>query len=282
MGASGLVGAALVRAVPDATGTYRTRRFEGLHLLDARDGDALRRLVDQTGADTLYLPAAQPNVDWCEEHPGEAEAANLDPLRSALAVARERRMTAVAYSSDYVFDGAAGPYAEDARVSPVSVYGRIKVRLEELALAAGAIVVRTTGVFGREPGEPRNFVLRLVASLRRGDAVRVPMDQWSTPTYADDLAAASRRLAELRADGLWHVAGPDLVSRDELARRAARAFDVDARHIEPVPTSALAQRAARPLRGGLRIDRLRSRTGFSPRPLDEALAALAAAERADA
>lgn len=273
VGASGLVGSALLRALPDATGTYRTRPLPGLVPLDARDADALRRLADAHGATTVFFPAAQPNVEWCETHPAEAEEANLAPLRAALDVARERGLALVAYSSDYVFDGARGPYAEDDARSPISVYGRIKARLEDEAIAAGALVVRTTGVFGREPAEPRNFVLRLVASLARGERVSVPDDQWSTPTYVDDLAAASRMLAQTRPRGLWHVAGADLVSRVELARRAARAFGVPEAGIVPVPSGALGQRAARPLRGGLRIDKAR-RVGFTPRGLDDAFAHL--------
>jgi dTDP-4-dehydrorhamnose reductase len=274
VGASGLVGSALLRTMPDAIGTYYTRPVPGLRRLDARDADALRRLADERGATALFFPAAQANVEWCETHPSEAEDANIAPLRSATAVARERGMTLVAYSSDYVFDGVAGPYAEDDPVSPISVYGRIKRAVERLALDAGAIVIRTTGVFGSEPLGPRNFVLRLVASLARGESVRVPNDQWSTPTYADDVARASAVLVGAAAAGLWHVAGPDLVSREELARRAARVFGVPTTGILAVPTASLGQRAARPLRGGLRTEKLRAFTGFAPRSLDAALANL--------
>lgn len=276
VGASGQVGGALLRALPDAVGTYRTRARAGLRRLDANDAGALRALVDETRAATLFFPAAQPAVDWCEEHPIEAERQNLGPLAVALAVARERGVFVVTYSSDYVFDGAAGPYVETDAVHPISVYGRVKVRVEEMAVAAGAAVVRTTGVFGYEPAEPRNFVLRLVASLRRGDRARVPEDQLSTPTYADDLARASSLIAGARAAGVWHVAGPDLLSRLEFARRIARAFDLSADLIEGVPTSALGQPAPRPLRSGLRCETLRARFDFAPRSVDEALADLRA------
>ena len=255
----------------DAVGTYRSRSVAGLRQLDASDADALRRTIDETGATTVFFPAAQPNVDWCEAHPAEAEAANLEPLRVALAVARERALFLLAYSSDYVFNGASGPYAEDDPVSPISVYGRIKVRLEGLALAAGAAVVRSTGIFGWESGEPRNFVLRLVRSLRRGETVRVPIDQLSTPTYAEDLARASAEIADARAPGIWHVAGPDLMSRVELARRAASTFGLRAALIVAVPTAALGQLARRPLNGGLRTEKLRARFGVEMRSVGAAL-----------
>ena len=276
VGASGQVGGALLRVVSDAVGTYRTRAQAGLRRLDANDRAALTTLVSETGARTIFFPAARAGVDWCELHPAEAERDNLAPLAVALDVARERGAFLVAYSSDYVFDGKGGPYAEDDPVSPLSVYGRIKRRVEEMTLAAGAAVIRTTGVFGYEDGEPRNFVLRLVASLARGERVTVPDDQVSTPTYSDDLARASQLIADARAAGIWHVAGPDLISRAELARRTASAFGLRTDLVAAVPTSALGQPAARPLRSGLRCDKLRTRFSFAPRSVESALADLRA------
>jgi len=276
VGASGQVGGALCRVLPDAAGTYRSRPAPGLRQLDASDAVAFRRALDETGARVVFYPAAEPNVDWCESHPAEAEDANLGPFRVALGVAAERDAFFVAYSSDYVFDGENGPYAETDPVSPISVYGRIKVRIEQEAIAAGAAVVRTTVVFGFERGEPRNFVLRLVRSLANGESVRVPTDQVGTPTYADDLATASGAIGGARATGVWNVAGPERMSRVELARRTAAAFDLRAWLIEPVSTAALGQVARRPLSSGLRIDKLRERFGITMRSVDAGLADLRA------
>lgn len=273
IGASGLIGSALLRAAgPDAVGTFRSRARRGLRPLDAADRDALARLIAEIGAEQILFPAAEPNVEWCEAHAAEAEERNLAPLRAALASG----LPVIAFSSDYVFDGAAGPYDEDARPEPLSVYGRIKLALEVEAQGSGAAVVRTTGVFGLE-AEPRNFVLRLVASLRAGQPVRVPFDQVATPTYAEDLAKATICIADREPRGVWHVAGRDLVSRTELAHRAARAFGLDGRLISPVATAELGQRALRPLRGGLACRRYERSFGEHPgRPLNSALADLAA------
>lgn len=93
----------------DATGTYLTRARRGLVPLDARDAGAVRRVIDETRPDIVLVPAAEPNVDWCEAHPDEARSRNLGPVRAVLASAGDRRI--LSFSSDYVFDGAAGPYA---------------------------------------------------------------------------------------------------------------------------------------------------------------------------
>ncbi len=274
IGASGLVGGALLRAAgADAVGTYHTRRRPGLRALDAADRDAVARLVEEVRADAILFPAGTPDVEWCEEHPAEARTQNLVPLRAALAATRD--LPFVAFSSDYVFDGTAGPYGESDPPAPISVYGRIKRELEAVLLAANGTVVRPTGVFGREAEPPKNFVLRLIASLRRGETVSVPNDQVANPTYAEELARAVVRIAGAHERGIWHVAGPEQLARSDFARRIAKAFDLREDLIRAAPTAELGQKARRPLQGGLRCERYARRFGSAPcGPLDAALADL--------
>ena len=83
-------------------------------------------------------------------------------------------------------------------------------------------------------------------------------------------------IADVRATGIWHVAGPDRISRLELARDAARAFGLSEMLIQGVPTSALGQLARRPLESGLVIDKLRERFGITMHSVGAALADLRA------
>lgn len=274
VGASGLVGGALLRHLgADAVGTYRRRLRPGLRRLAAEDRSALAALIAESRPAVIFFPAGDPNVDWCEREPAAAEAANLRPLRAAIATAAG--IPLVAYSTDYVFDGQSGPYDEEDPRRPLSVYGRLKVVLEDEVLASGGTVIRPTVVYGQEPESPKNFVLRLISSLRRGERVRVPNDQVANPTYVEDLAVASIEIARTGEGGLWHVAGADLLARDAFARLIAESFGLDSTLVEGVPTSALDQLAARPLRGGLRCDRYAARFARSPvRPVRAALAHL--------
>lgn len=284
IGASGLVGNALMHAIPkldpDVTlvGTYRTRAIRGLRRLDASDANAVTALLADARPDLVLFPAAMPDVEWCETHASEAYDANLAPLRNVLRTG----VPVVAFSSDYVFDGRDGPYAEDAPRRPLSVYGRIKAELEDETLAAGGTVIRTTGVFGVEAITPaKNFVMRVIASLRQGSAVAVPSDQVATPTYAPDLARATFRIATFASErGVWHVAGPDMLSRLELARAVADQFALDTTLIRAVRTTELGQKASRPLVGGLRNARYRAAFEGDPvRSVHEALRDIHAAMR---
>lgn len=274
IGASGLVGGALLdRLGADGVGTYRSQARPGLRPLDAANRRAVDELLLNVCPSVVFFPAGDPNVERCEQDEPTARRANLDPLRVTLDAIGD--VPIVAYSTDYVFDGTRGPYVESDALSPLSAYGRIKVELESLVLERGGTVIRPTGIFGWEPAPGKNFVMRVAASLRRGERIRVPNDQIANPTYVEDLAAASIEIARGGERGIWHVAGADLIARDAFARLVAEIFELDATLVDPVPTSALGQLAPRPLRGGLRCMRYEEHFGVPPiRSVRDALAAL--------
>jgi dTDP-4-dehydrorhamnose reductase len=245
-----------------AVGTYHERPRPGLVQLDIRDSRGVVEFLLRTKPDVIFFPAANANVDWCERNPAAAEETNLRPMQAITQATAGPSI--VAYSSDYVFDGRDGPYIESNLVSPMSVYGKLKAQLEQLVLEAGGIVIRSTGIFGWESPPPKNFVLRLIASMSRGERSRLPNDQIATPTYVDDLAAGSVALAAAQARGLWHLAGPDLVSRAAFGRMVADTFGLNDRLIEEVPTASLAQAAPRPLKGGLLCPRFAKEFGRPP------------------
>jgi dTDP-4-dehydrorhamnose reductase len=277
IGASGLVGGALMRALGEhAVGTYRSRPRPGLRPLEAADAEAVGTMMSAMRPEIVFFPAAEPNVDWCEGHPDDSYAANVVPALTALAAARDIASRFLFFSSDYVFDGTSGPYDEESNPAPLCVYGRQKLLVEERVLAAGGTVVRTTTVYGAESPPGKNFVLRVISRLRAHEVVRVPADQYSTPTWVEELAYGAVTVAA-RA-GIWHVAGPEQLARDRFAALIARIFALDESLIQPVATAELGQIASRPLRAGLRTDKLRRHFSIAFLPTADALSEFAGRE----
>jgi len=162
----------------------------------------------------------------------------------------------VYFSSDYVFDGTAGPYSEDDPPSPTSAYGRTKLAGEEVVreIAADHLIVRTTGVYGWEQ-QGKNFVMRLIRELGDGRTLKVPTDQIGSPTYASNLVQAVRELLQHRKVGTYNIAGCQLVDRYHFALAVARVFGLRADLLTPVSTAELGQDAPRPLQAGLKVDK---------------------------
>lgn len=260
IGASGQVGAALLRALAArghaAVGTWAHHVYPGLLPLDFSDAGAVERLIGDTRPDWVFCPAALSHVDYCEDHPDEAFAANLHAPVAAAKAADRAGAGFVYYSSDYVFDGIGGPYAEDAAPRPLGVYGRSKWEGEQAVLGAleRSLVIRTSVVYGPERQE-KNFVYQIIRACRGGQGFRPAVDQRASPSYNEDVATATVECCEREQRGIWHLAGADVLDRMAFARLVCRVFDLDGSRLTPATTAALEQKAGRPLDGGLRISK---------------------------
>jgi dTDP-4-dehydrorhamnose reductase len=261
VGASGQVGAALSRRLAArgdvVVGTHRRAPRADTVALDIEDSAAIRAVIERSAPELIFFTAAFTHVDGGEDDPAGAFAINRDAPALAAREAARRGAGFVFYSTEYVFDGAAGPYGENDAARPLSVYGRSKLAGEEAVLDAhpGAIVVRTTVVYGVD-AQGKNFVHQVLRRAHAGEPMKVPNDQRSTPTYVEDLAAASIALVDKRLNGIFHVAGPTVMDRLEFARQICGVFGLDPGFLDPVSTESLGQKARRPLGAGLRTDRL--------------------------
>jgi dTDP-4-dehydrorhamnose reductase len=219
----------------------------------------------------IVVAAANAFVEACERDPIATRAVNVEAVRRLAEAAPSALL--VVFSSEYVFDGAASSYGEEDRLAPINEYGRQKAALEAITEErASHLICRVSGVYGWS-SDRMSFVCQLVDRLREGQRFRVPADQLITPTPAPDLAAAVVQLVDKGARGIFHVAGPEILPRPEFATRAAETFGLDANLLDPVPTAALDLAAPRPLRAGLRTDKLRA---FLGRGLSRSVEGLAA------
>ena len=235
-----VVGADLIHTTPE------------MYTLDIRQASEVDRIVQSVKADVVYLPASLTHVDYCEQHPQESYQVNVIGVENVLRAVNKSGGCLVYFSSDYIFDGEDGPYAEDAAANPINEYGRQKLIAEHLiALQARKfLIVRTTIVYGWE-SQGKNFIFRLLRSLQSGETVRIAADQIGTPTFAPNLAEATIELADSTLQGVFHLAGTKRVSRYEFACHAACVFGLDGSLIQPVQTSDLHQPARRPLKAGM-------------------------------
>ncbi|MEK6206425.1 MAG: SDR family oxidoreductase [Chloroflexota bacterium] len=283
IGADGLVGRHVAGALPAADVLRTSRRgIAGEPTLDITDSDAVRRVIREARPDVIVLAAADAYVERCEREPAKTRRVNVDAARVVAASAKEREALLVVFSSEYVFDGAAGPYSEADERRPINEYGRQKVALEDIALDTGrALICRTSGVFGMDQ-KRRNFVHQLVERLRAGQTFDVPSDQLVTPTFAPALAGAVVELARSGSTGPYHVAGPQIMSRVDFAQAVAKAFGLDASLLRPRETRELSLAAPRPKRAGLDTRKVSAALGHPLTAPIDGLRELAGSESAQA
>lgn len=220
----------------------------GLDLPDIDITDRRRtiRMVSEATPDVVFHLAAWTDVDGAEEHEEQALVVNGEGTRNVAIAAREAGAALVAVSTDYVFPGTGGPYAEDDATDPLQAYGRTKLageRLAELEYPDGTRIARTAWLYG---AHGRNFVDTMIGlgSDPARDHVDVVADQVGCPTWTRDLCPALMAIAGLPA-GIYHAAGGGSTSWAGLAREAFRLAQVDC-EVRDTTTEAFARPAPRP------------------------------------
>ncbi|HID72306.1 TPA: NAD(P)-dependent oxidoreductase [Candidatus Micrarchaeota archaeon] len=275
IGGSGLVGYEFYRQSAGQEGwhfTYRSKKMDGFRQLDATDADAASAIIAELQPDVVIVPAAMAHVNRCETEPEMARLNNVGLIENVIAPMKKLgKGKLVFFSTDYLFDGRDGPYPEDAPFNPLNAYGRLKLDCEKAIAGSGLehIIARTTGVFGWEM-QRKNFLYRVMDTLSEGRELVIPEDQYATPTYVKDLVSAVNSLLEKGEGGVFNVSGPDYLNRVELASKMADAFSLDKSRIVGMPTSSFNNLAPRPLKAGLRIDKLTA-LGIMMRGVDESL-----------
>lgn len=260
VGASGFIGSMLVKYFSKEHGVYGSfysNPIEGYIHLDMTDKKAVNEIITSLKPDVIIHPAANPNVEYCEEHPKETWQVNVEGSKNLIESARKIGAKFVFFSSDYIFDGTKGPYSEDDAPNPVNEYGKQKLAVEKLIkdFRENYLIIRITVVYGWER-QGKNFVMGLIKNLNTGRIMKIPYDQIGSPTYVNNMVHVVKELVELDKTGVYHVAGSDLMDRYTFAKNVADIFELDESLLIPVTTDELGQKAKRPLKAGMIITKV--------------------------
>lgn len=258
VGASGLVGSNCMQHF-----TANGWEVKGSYFSYSTEGTVFYNTLEPSHPDNYDIAGWQPDVivhcgalthvDYCETHPEESYEKTVRSTINIIALAKACNARLVYISTDYVFDGNEGPYTEDAPLNPLSVYARHKLEAEQIALRElqHTLVLRVTNVYGHE-ARGKNFVARIVQQCKEGAklTLKLPYDQFASPTNAADIARAMYVLLRDGKEGIYHTGGTDYMNRVSLAQRVLKYFPDATYDLIPMSTAQLAQPAARPLRGG--------------------------------
>ena len=251
LGSKGTLGGQLMKLYPEAAGWDRED-------IDVLDDASLRAKIGSLGCtpDAIVNCVAFNDVDGAEDRPDRAFALNADFVGELAGHAKGMGIPLVHYSTNYVFDGLQGEYAEADAPAPLSVYGRSKLRGEQLAAASRAwcYVVRTAVIFGPKGSSDlskRSFVDIMLDLAAKRDTLQVVSDEINSLTYAPDLAAGTHGLLDaLPPPGIYHLTNSGGASWFDFAREIFRIAGKNTT-VLPVPSSHFPRKAARPARAVL-------------------------------
>ncbi|NWF82435.1 MAG: dTDP-4-dehydrorhamnose reductase [Bryobacteraceae bacterium] len=247
LGARGTLGQQLARLYPDAACWDR----EEIDVLDFPGFEAAVRGLPGP-VEAVINCVAFNDVDGAEDRPEAAHALNAEFPGRLAALCGELAIPLVHYSTNYVFDGAQGEYAESDPPSPLSVYARSKAEGERAVCSAAAkhYLVRTAVIFGHKGASDlskRSFVDIMLDLAKKSSVIRAVDDEINSVTYASDLAAATKQLLGSKAPyGVYHLSNAGSASWCDMAREIFRITGQDHIEVQPVPSTAFPRKARRP------------------------------------
>lgn len=244
----------------------------GMAVCDVSNWGQVNEVVGTFAPQVIVNAAAFTDVDGNQREPDRARRINTQGVEHLLTAGKKVGAKMIQISTDYVFDGLAGPYLESDETGPLSVYGRTKLASERLVLDGnGHLVIRANVLFGPDMDAPASFVGWVVHALKEDRTISIVDDQVNNPTLTTHLAVAVGVAIEEGAVGLLHYGGLEFATRFDFARKIAQHFDLAAQGISPITTAELDQAAPRPLRSGLVCSKMKMELKVANFTLTDAL-----------
>jgi dTDP-4-dehydrorhamnose reductase len=279
-GASGLLGASVALLAQEqgrqVVGLYHRHpvRMDGVKSLEADLADPVetRRIFLEVKPSIVVHCAAATNVDWCEEYPEEADRINVKMPATIAEAAAQSGARLLYVSTDSVFDGERGNYAETDTAAPVNVYAKTKFQGEKEVLRhhPAALIARVT-LYGWNAQNKESLAEWILKQLTLGKVVPGFSDIHFCPVLANDVAEVLLSLLDQNLTGVYHIVGSERVSKYEFARRVALTFGFDPDQVDLTLLADAKLKARRPRDTSLNTEKICAALG---RPMPDVEAGL--------
>ena len=217
--------------------------------LDITDKSAVNNFIENHQIDIVVNCAAYTQVDKAEEDEKTAFLINTTAPGNLAEACKKYDATLFHISTDYVFDGSNNvPYIETESTSPLGVYGRSKLKGEEIIQQSGCsyIIIRTSWLYS---SFGHNFVKTIARLSSEKDELKVVFDQIGTPTYARDLATAILEIIQNNQfkdrKGIYHYSNEGVCSWYDFAIAINEYFGNEC-HIRPCHSDEFPAKVTRP------------------------------------
>lgn len=237
------------------------------------DNEIIANRIAEVQPDFVINCAAYTAVDKAETEKEAALQINGTAVGIIAEACKKQNIKFIHISTDYVFDGTSKqPLKEEDSVSPVNYYGESKLAGEREALQknSDSIIIRTSWVYSFYA---KNFVKTMLRLMAEKESINVVGDQWGSPTYAADLAAA---IMLIISSGKW-VAGMYHFSNEGIITWAAFASEIAGLIQSPcivtsIPTNSYPTPAKRPLYSVMDKSKIQTTYGITIKSWKESLA----------
>ena len=238
--------------------------------LDITDQQSVNNFLEKNNPDIIINLAAFTDVDKCELEEKKAYEINFNGVKN---LCKNFSGHFIQISTDYVFDGMNGPYNEDDKTNPISIYGKTKLDAENWLIDnhSKSTILRSNVIYSYSQKTKASFLKWIVESLIAKKPIEVVNDQWNNPTWTYSITKIINLLIEHEQYGLFHYADKDILNRFQFAQLIAKVFELNDSMISPISTDVLNQQAPRPMKSGLLTKKIESVLEIEPKSVETCL-----------
>lgn len=240
-GASGLLGINLAQEAMTGHTVVGVDRGKLIHApfdvlkLDLANPGAVKSAIDSARPDWVINCAALADLDACENTPSLARLLNIDLPADLAQVCKARGIQYVHISTDAVFDGEKeGFYTEEDIPNPLGVYSQTKLEGERAVLSedVNAIVARVN-FYGWSLSGKRSLAEFFHHNLTHNKSMSGFTDVIFCPMLVNDTARTLLKMLKKEMKGLYHLVGPQAMSKYQFGVEIARRFSLREGEISP-------------------------------------------------
>lgn len=215
---------------------------------DLLDSGAVDFILDSAQPEWLINCAALADLDACEDDPDLARRLNTDLPAQMAKACKARGVSFVHISTDAVFDGEKdGFYTEEDAPNPLGIYSKTKLEGERAVLSEdeNAIVVRVN-FYGWSLGGRRSLAEFFFRNLTNNKSMSGYTDVVFCPMLVNDTSRVLVKMLKKGLSGLYHLVGPQAMSKYQFGVEIARKFSLEESEISPksILSSSLTARRA--------------------------------------
>ena len=209
----------------------------------------LENNIEEIGPDVIINCAAYNNVYKAPEEIEKAFLINSFALKYLSNICNKNNIYLCHLSSDYVFDGKKGkPYIETDLPNPVNIYGLSKYVGERIVQinCNNFCIVRTAALYGKSKNNTLNVVEKLVQIAKGNKTIKLVKDEYTSPTFAADLAKQIHKIIENKLTGILHATNSGFCNWVEFGKFLFKKENIET-PIEEIPSGELNSKIKKPL-----------------------------------
>jgi dTDP-4-dehydrorhamnose reductase len=197
------------------------------NFLDVTNLHSIEKIIEQIKPEFMINCAAKTQVDFLETHPNIAYAVNSQGPENIAKLSKKYGIRLIHISTDSVFDGKKGMYAETDKPNPINVYAKSKLLGEKnIQKHSDNFVIIRTNFYGYNPNNSSlfNWILN---SLNQGEKIIGYSDVFFNPVEISNLCELIVDIEKSNYNGILHVSSDKPISKYEFILEIATNLGYD-------------------------------------------------------